>query len=206
MKSKTILYVVGFLALLVILFSWSYIFPPKPAAPVATIPDPSALPGLQTATAPWQPEMANLATRLRAIGLPALPAEAFALHIHQHLDIFIDGNPVDVPPQIGIASYFISPIHVHDDLHVIHVESPTVQTFTLGQFFDIWGVRLTANCIGGYCTDATHKLQVYSNGTLYSGDPRMLALDAHEEIAIVYGTSAEAPKSIPSSYAFPEGE
>ena len=80
-----------------------------------------------------------------------------------------------------------------------------MQTFTLGQFFDIWGVRLTASCIGGYCTDATHMLSVYVNGTLYNGDPRQLALAAHQEIAVVYGTKAETPKTIPASYEFPEG-
>jgi hypothetical protein len=55
---------------------------------------------------------------------------------------------------------------------IIHVESPTVGKFYLGQFFDIWGVRLTSDCIGGYCTDATNTLTVYVNGEKYAGDPR----------------------------------
>jgi hypothetical protein len=205
MKIKNVIYVVIILALVVVLFSWNSIFPKKPAV---TVSDPSTLPGIQTGKTPWQPELTLLTERLSAIGLPKLTAEGSALHIHQHLDLFIDGKSVVIPAGIGIdqAGGFISTIHTHDETGVIHVESPTVETFTLGQFFDIWGVRFTANCIGGYCADDTRTLKVYSNGALYSGDPRTLALSAHEEIAIVYGTGAEAPKTISSTYEFPQGE
>lgn len=140
--------------------------------------------------------------------MPALSAEGTTLHIHQHLDIFINGKQVSVPAGIGInqAAGSIADIHVHDSTGVIHVESPTVRTFTLGQFFDIWGVRFTKNAIGGYATSEEATLKVYSNGKLYEGDPRQLPLKAHQEIVIVYGTDQEAPQTIPSSYVFPAGE
>ena len=171
--------------------------------PAETIADPSSLPGLQTGDAPWKAELANLAARLKLIGLPALSAEGSVLHIHQHLDIFINGQPVAIPALIGInqAAGFISPIHVHDTSGIIHVESPIQQTFTLGQFFDIWGVRLTNDCVGGYCASATSTLKVYANGTLYGGDPRMLPLTEHEEIVVVYGAM---PATLPT-YTFPSG-
>jgi len=172
-----------------------------------TVADNSSLPGIQTGTAPWTVELTNLKARLAADGLPALAQEGTALHIHQHLDLIIDGTPVAVPAEIGIneGAGFISPIHVHDTTGVIHVESPVVKTFTLGQFFDIWGVRFSATCIGGYCADATHSLQVWVNGAPYTGDPRMLPLSAHEEIVIAYGTQAETPTTIPASFAFAPG-
>lgn len=177
-----------------------------PSRPVATIHDPSTLPGIQTTDAPWQPEIANLAQRLRAIGLPALSSEGSAIHIHQHLDIFVDGKAVPVPVDIGInqVARFISPIHVHDTSGIIHVESPTVQTSTLGQFFDVWGVRFTEDSIGGYIARGGKTLKVYSNGTLYQGDPRQLALQSHQEIVVVYGTNQESPQ-IQSAFAFPAG-
>ncbi|MDE1925333.1 MAG: hypothetical protein KGH79_04125 [Patescibacteria group bacterium] len=189
--------------LIVLLLLSSRLIPSKPTVKIS---DPSALPGIQTTDTPWQPELANLAGRLRAIGLPALSAEGSAMHIHQHLDIFIDGKAIPVPAGVGInqAAGFISPVHVHDNSGIIHVESPKVQTFTLGQFFDVWGVKLTAQCIGGYCADSTKSLKVYSNGTLYQGDLRQLALQSHQEIVIVYGTDQESPQ-IPSTYAFPVG-
>ena len=171
--------------------------------PAETIADPSNLPGLQTGDTPWKAELTNLAARLQAIGLPALSAEGSVLHIHQHLDIFVNGQPVPVPALIGInqAAGFISPIHVHDTSGIIHVESPIQQTFTLGQFFDIWGVRLTKDCVGGYCATATSTLKVYANGTLYQGDPRVLPLTEHEEIVVVYGAT---PATLPT-YTFPAG-
>jgi hypothetical protein len=205
MKTKTIMYVVGFVIVLGVLFSWNRIFPSKGPAPIA---DPGSLASIQTTDAPWPPELAHLAQRLRAIGLQPLSSEGAAMHIHQHLDIFIDGKPVPVSANVGInqAGGFISDIHVHDNTGVIHVEAAKVQTFTLGQFFDIWGVKFTQDSIGGYTATGGKTLKIYSNGTLYQGDPRALTLQAHQEIAVVYGTDKDAPQSIPSSYAFPPGE
>ena len=173
----------------------------------ATITDPSTLPGIQTTLAPWPAELDNLRARLNAIGLPALAAEVTVLHIHQHLDIYIDGVSTPVAAGLGIneAAGFISPIHVHDTTGIIHVESPTVQTYTLGQFFDIWGVEFTATSIGGYSNSGDKTLTVYVNGVQYMGDPRDLALAAHQEIVVAYGTPSEVPNPIPSSYTFPAG-
>ncbi len=204
MKKQWIWWLSGILVL-ILLFAWSKSFSAN-SKPVLTIADPTTLPGMQVGDAPWVPEVSNLFTRLKDIGLPALPQEGTAMHIHQHLDIFIHGNAVPVPAGIGInaAAGFIAPLHTHDGTGIIHVESPTVQTFTLGQFFDIWGVKFTAQCIGGYCTDATSTLKVYVNGTLYQGDPRQLALAEHQEIAVVYGTAQEQLSSLPT-FIFPAG-
>ncbi len=174
---------------------------------VKTISDPSALPGIQTGDTPWPAELDHLRERLVAIGLQPLAAEGTALHIHQHLDIFIDGNETPIPAGTGIdeAGGFISTIHVHDNTGIIHVESPTIQTFTLGQFFDIWGVEFTSQRIGGYQNQGDKTLKVFVNGTLYPGDPRQLALASHQEIVIAYGTDQELPNPIPSTYNFPPG-
>ena len=205
-KSETFWVVGGGVAILLIfLLLASAQFTSKP---VATIADPSSLSDIQTGNAPWSNEIATLAVRLKAIGLPALSQEGTVLHIHQHLDIFVDGQPVAVPAGVGInqAAQFISPIHVHDDTGVIHVESPQVQTSTLGQFFDVWGVKFTKDSIGGYVATGDKTLKVYVNGKLYESDPRTLALEAHQEIVIAYGTDKELPNPILASYSFPAGE
>jgi hypothetical protein len=170
--------------------------------------DPASLPGIRTGSLPWPPEIAHLRERLQAEGLQVLAHEGTVLHIHQHLDLFVNGRRVPVPADIGIdaSAGFLSPIHTHDTSGVIHVESPVVTKFTLGEFFDVWGVRFTRSCIGGYCTSGDRTLRVYVNGHLATGDPRRIELTAHEEIAVVYGTSAEAPDPIPASYTFPIGE
>jgi hypothetical protein len=169
--------------------------------------NPDTLAGIQTGNAPWAPEIANLQARLSQIGLPALTAEGTVLHTHQHLDIFINGKPVEVPANAGIddAKGFISPIHTHDTTGITHVESPAMQKFYLGQFFDILGVKLTQNCISGYCADNKNNLEIFVNGTLYQGDPRQIELLAHQEIVITYGTILQLPFPMPKGFDFPAG-
>ncbi len=174
---------------------------------VTTITNPGSLRGIQASGAPWPVESTRLRERLDQIGLPALAQEGTALHIHQHLDIFIDGKPIAIPAGVGVNAVagFISDIHTHDASGIIHVESPVQETFTLGQFFDIWGVAFTAQRIGGYQNQGSRSLKVFANGSLYSGDPRQLALASYQEIIIAYGTDQELPNPIPSTYNFPVG-
>jgi hypothetical protein len=101
---------------------------------------------------------------------------------------------------------FISPLHTHDTTGVIHVESPTVRDFTLGEFFGVWGLRFTTDCIGGMCNAGASKLRVFVNGKPVAGDPADLVLRSHQEIVVAYGTKAQVPKPVPSSYNFPPGE
>lgn len=166
------------------------------------------LSGIQTGNAPWPVELDHLRDRLSAMGLPALSQEGTVVHIHQHLDIFIEGKSISVPAGIGInnAAGFISPIHTHDDAAIIHVESPTMQAFTLGQFFDIWGIRFTEQCIGGYCSQGDKTLKVFVNGNLFNNNPRQIELQQHQEIVVTYGTSKDLANPIPSTYVFPVGD
>jgi hypothetical protein len=160
----------------------------------------AALPGLQTGPAPWAPEYAKLPDRLGPLELHALSAEALAFHIHQHLDIFVNGKKETVPASIGIDDgSFITELHTHDAAGIIHVESAETRPYTLGQFMGVWGVRFSPTCIGGYCATPSKPLRVYLNGKLYSGNPNDLILKNHEEIAIVYG---KPPAKIPSTYDF----
>jgi hypothetical protein len=169
-----------------------------PAIPI------SGLPGLQTGPAPWPVEYNHMPDRLGPLGLDQLPAEAFNLHIHAHLDIFINGKKTTVPANAGIYDgEWITELHTHDTRGVIHVEAPSVKDYTLGQFVGIWGVRFTPKCIGGYCTTASKPFKTYLNGELYDGDPTRLVLHAHDEIALVYG---KPPKTIPKSFQFYSGE
>lgn len=166
-----------------------------------------ALPGLQTGPPPWPVEWDHLAQRLDALNLPALREEGQVLHIHQHLDVVVAGRRVQVPLGIGIDydGAFISPIHTHDTTGVIHIESPTVRTFTLGQLFGVWGVRLTPRCVGGLCAKGARQLRVFVGGKPLKGDPTKLALREHREIVVTFGTSAQLPRPLPRSYRWPAG-
>jgi hypothetical protein len=163
---------------------------------------PANLVGLQTGPAPWNPGLDTLPDRLDAVGVNDLTVEGQVLHIHQHLDIFVNGKRMPIPANIGIYDgEFLTELHTHDPSGIMHLESPVAENFTLGQFFGVWGVRLNADCVGGYCRQVT-PWTVYVNGQPYSGDPATLDLKSHQEIAFVIGTP---PKQIPRSYKFAPG-
>ncbi|HSX41660.1 MAG TPA: hypothetical protein VLF21_03505 [Candidatus Saccharimonadales bacterium] len=166
------------------------------------------LPGLLTSEAPWPKNTDKLKERLDKIGMPALPQEAVDFHIHQHLDIFVHGKAVEVVPEIGIneAAGFITELHTHDTRGVIHVESPKKQDFYFGQFMDIWGVKFDKDHLGGYGSKDDSRVRVYVNGHEYTGDPRQLKLEAHQEIVLTYGTESELPNPIPASFNFTANE
>ncbi len=176
-------------------------------APTTATPAASGLPGAQTGPPPWNAGGDQLAQRLAALQLPALPAEGTVLHIHQHLDVFADGKHVTVPAGLGIdpGQTFISPLHTHDTSGIMHVESPTPETFTLGQFFGVWGVPLDSKRIGGLQVGGGKELRAWVNGNPVSGDPSKIALASHEEIVVAYGTQAQMPKKVPARYSFPPG-
>lgn len=164
----------------------------------ATVPTSqfNALPGIRKTKAPWPPEYASLADRLRPLGLSQLSQEQLAFHIHQHLDIFVNGKrlPGGVPQLIGINdSAYITELHTHSNDGIVHVESAKKVDYTLGQFFAEWAVFLNARCIGSYCDG----LKWYVNGVQKTGNPQNLVLKDHEEIAIVVGTP---PKEIPKTF------
>jgi hypothetical protein len=172
----------------------------------------NGLPGMRHTKGPWNPGYAGLPDRLSPLGLTALPQEALKQHVHQHLDIYIDGKHVVPPSGIGVYDGdFLTEIHSHgasaEGLRgpptratgVIHVESPTAQTYGLGQYFGAWGVYLSRSCIGGWCAKPGTPLRFYVNGKLWREDPLRIPLTEREEIAIVYG---KPPAKIPSTFAW----
>ena len=113
------------------------------------IPNSDSLVGVQTGPAPWNAALDTLPDRLKPLGLNALTNEGEVVHIHQHLDVYVNGKKEPVPSQIGIYDgQFLTELHTHDASGIMHVESPTKRTFDLAQFFGVWGVRLTAELRG----------------------------------------------------------
>jgi hypothetical protein len=174
-----------------------------PSAASTTVP--ATLPAELAGPAPWPRHVDGLRARLAAMQLPALSQEGTALHIHVHLDVFVDGRRVVVPAGIGIADTFISPLHTHDSTGVIHVESPTIRRFTLGEVLGVWGVRFGTGKLGGYRDGAGRTLRVYVDGRRVTGDPRGIALAPHQEIVLAFGTRNQLPKPVPDSFEFAPG-
>src|SRR3989338_5068039 len=75
------------------------------------------------------------------------------IHWHPTLEIFVRGEKVDIPANIGLGQQYSSmptfdrsmgmtAIHTHEDMPVIHLEFPGLvreEDITLGRFFEIWG-------------------------------------------------------------------
>jgi hypothetical protein len=156
------------------------------------------LPGVTKKKAPWPPEFAHLDNRLAPLGLKALSQEQLVYHIHQHLDIYLNGKHLVVPQCIGILGcykhfIYLTELHTHNPDGVIHNESETSRNYTLGQFFAEWGVFLNKQCVGAYCQGYTW----YVNGKRMTGNPQDLVLTKHLVIVIAIGTK---PKHIRSTY------
>ena len=168
-------------------------------------PPASTLPGVLQTSPPWGNNLTDANARLAALGLPQLSEAAGALHNHIHLWVYVDGQPVEVPAEIGFnqAAGVFSPIHTHDTTGVVHVESadPNFQA-TLGQFMDVWGVYFTPTCIGDLCNDGDKQLRVFVNGKEFKGDPSQVPLDDLSAVVITYGTEDQVPDPMPDTFDF----
>lgn len=155
-----------------------------------------ALAGMMTGPSPWPANLDALADRL---GVLELPPFGGTLHWHSHLDIVVNGAPVTVPADVGWGSDVQSPLHTHDDTGTIHLESGDANaTFTLGEFFDVWGLKLTPTCIGGLCDSGGTSLRAFVDGRPYQGDPRQIQLKDQEEIVLTYGSASQVPDPLPT--------
>ena len=133
--------------------------------------------------------------------------EQTLFHIHAHLTVFVNGSARQVPAAIGIPGAqaeataqgpFIASgtcfywLHTHAADGVIHIESPVERTYTLGNFFDIWGQPLGTDRVG----PATGHVVAIYNGQVYQGNPRDIPLTAHAQIQLQVGTPLVAPEQI----------
>lgn len=137
--------------------------------------------------------------------IPCNTMEQSIFHIHAHLDIFINGQPYVIPPQIGIIpGKCLYWLHTHDNSGIIHIESAERRNFTLGEFFDIWNKKFNNTQLFDNVANETSNntsLTVFVNGSKVNGDAnhRDIRLNDQEEIAIVYGRN---PPKIPDKYNF----
>lgn len=136
-----------------------------------------------------------------------LGSEGNVEHIHTHLDLRVNGRAVTVPAGVGIdgRSRTLSPLHTHVPDGVLHIESPVVRTFTLGQFFIEWRVALARGVLGGLRASPGRRLVACVDGRAWRGDPAAIPLGAHDEIALGYGPRVDCA-GLPSHFRFPDGE
>lgn len=144
-----------------------------------------------------------------AIDMISCDSGQSAYHVHVHLSLFINGVQIALPEGIGIPNpQELRPglvnngncfywLHTHDHTGVIHVEAPAKATYTLGNFFDVWGEPLTPTNVAGLQGTLTE----YVDGVPFTGDPSTITLTPYKEITLEIGT----PIVKPPAYIFPLG-
>jgi hypothetical protein len=145
-------------------------------------------------------------------GVSCDTTEQLVYHIHAHLTVFVNGAARQIPAGIGIPGaqaentptgpYIASGscfywLHTHAADGIIHIESPVHRTYTLGDFFDIWGQPLGPDQVG----PARGPVTAIYNGQVYRGNPRNIPLEKHAQIQLEVGK----PLISPASIAFPHG-
>jgi hypothetical protein len=169
--------------------------------------------GIPVPSGPKLATLLNAATGQTIDGIQCQAGEKTVVHVHTHLTIFVNGKQQVIPYGIGIPGFqavqiqgqpFVETgscfywLHVHAYDGIVHVESPTTsQGYTLGQFFDEWGIPLSSTQVGS----ATGKVTVFftspgKSAALYTGDPRNLPLGKYYQIQLDVGTPIVAPVHI----------
>jgi hypothetical protein len=186
------------------------VFATAAAAAVKPAPYPGPV-GLEDVPIPQvpvlaQPQAVHLGQTID--GIKCQTVEKVAFHIHAHLAIFVKGKQRQIPYGIGIgpplegqnsaAGPFVTSgscfmwMHTHAADGIIHMEAPKQITFNLGEFFDIWGQKLSKSQVG----PAKGKVTVLVDGKRHGGNPRSIPLKAHEQIQLEVGTPLVAMQTI----------
>jgi hypothetical protein len=142
-------------------------------------------------------------------GIQCQGGEQVAEHTHARLTIFVNGHSERVPYGVGIADPQLQPgiglpfvvsgacfswLHTHTTDGIIHTEAPIQKTFTLGNFFDVWGQPLSSTQVG----PAKGKVTALYNGKVWLGDPRDIPLEEHTQVQLDVGSPLVAPVHITS--------
>jgi hypothetical protein len=132
-------------------------------------------------------------------GIQCAPIEQLAYHIHTHLQVYVDGQPRQLPPAIGLigpvsqqtpeglfygAQQCYYWLHTHASDGIIHIESPTPRIYTLGNFFNEWRQPLSSHQVG----PAMGKVTAVVNGKPWTKDPTSIPLAKHAVIQLNVGT------------------
>lgn len=142
-------------------------------------------------------------------GIGCAAREQTLFHIHAHLTVFVDGTQRQIPYGIGITSPQVQnssngpfvaggscfySLHTHAADGIIHIESPVQRTYTLADFFDIWGQPLGPDQLG----PVTGRVIALYDGRRYDGNPRDIPLNAHAQIQLEVGRPLVAPVTLSS--------
>lgn len=101
---------------------------------------------------PW-PAPRDGISYIEAAGLPVRPLDDKTDPYTFQLVVIRDGVAVEVAPNIGLdrVRAWQAPVHTHDNSGQVWLEGEGNRLVTLGQFFEVWGVRFDESCLGDLC-------------------------------------------------------
>jgi hypothetical protein len=128
-------------------------------------------------------------------GISCDAQEGQRIHIHQHLVIFDHGKQVDIPRNVGqpAARPCIYWLHTHTPDGIIHIEAPADRSFTLADFFLVWGQPLSRTAAATARAAKGESMKVWVDGKPFTGDPRTIALKPHTDVVMEIGPPFVAP-------------
>ena len=118
-------------------------------------------------------------------------------HIHVQVSMYIDGKASPLPQGVGIPqdssgnTICLYWLHTHDSTGVIHIESPSHETFTFGQFRDEWQQGFIS--LGFPPELLLNGWKIWINGKVYNGSLKDIPLDAHNIITLAYNSPNVKP-------------
>jgi hypothetical protein len=168
------------------------------AGPTATtFAAPTDRPGLTSLDVGPTPTIGGTAPEIS--GIECDVNEFTTYHAHAHLNIRIDGQLYLPPANVGILPTCLYWLHTHQGQGVIHIEAPARTTFTLGQFFDVWGQSLSSTQVLDATVGQGRSLFMFIDGRSYDDDPRAIELGNLVSIELQVG-----PEQLnPLPYTFP---
>lgn len=113
-------------------------------------------PVLRATRPPWPAPRDGLA-QIQAAGVEPSRLDDTTNQRRFTLTLNVDGQAVPLVPYIGMdrPRALQGPAHTHDDSGVVWLEGRGAGEVTLGQFFTLWGVRFTKQCLGATCGTIT---------------------------------------------------
>jgi hypothetical protein len=162
-------------------------------------------PGARASSDPHRPSapfFVGVGDGVRPNGIGCSSSPQTVVRARAHLDVFADGRPVTVPEGIGVlrtCAYWVRTEHAGG---IITIGSPERRSFTLGDFFDIWGAPLTPTRALSFRVSGRRQLRAFVDGAPVSGNPRAIRLEDGRQIALVIG---RRPRVVPSRFPFPRG-
>jgi hypothetical protein len=99
-------------------------------------------------------------------GIQCDKIEHLVFHNHTKLVVKIQNKTQNIPGGLGIIpNNCIFWLHTHDESGIIHIESPLNQTYTLGQFLNIWKTFDNSSFINNLsAVSDNHDINIFSNG------------------------------------------